>query len=110
MASALNFGTNLLQGASINLELKRLGVKTFLNTKVTKIGPEGVAGEGPEGEKDFPADTVVCALGMKPNRDAAAALALCAPEFHVLGDCVTPATIYQATNAAYFAALDIGKK
>ena len=110
MAPAQNFGTNLLQGASINLELKRLGVRTFLNTRVTKIGPEGVSGEGPEGEKDFPADTVVCALGMKPNRDAAAALALCAPEFHVLGDCVTPATIYQATNAAYFAALDIGKK
>ncbi len=110
MAPALNFGTNLLQGSSISLELKRLQVKTCLNTRVTEITPQGVTGQGPEGETRFPADTVVCALGMKPNRDAAAALALCAPEFHVLGDCVTPATIYQATNAAYFAALDIGKK
>ena len=45
----------------------------------------------------------------KPRRDEAAALALCAPEFHVIGDCVTPATIYHATNAAYYAAMDIGK-
>ena len=110
MAPALNSGTNLLQGASIDLEIKRLGIKVCLNTKVTKITPEGVTGEGKDGEVFFPADTVVCALGMKPNREQAAALALCAPEFHVLGDCVIPATIYQATNAAYFQALDIGKK
>ncbi len=109
MAPSLNSGNNLLQGSSINIELKRLKVNVRLNTKVTKITPEGVTGEGPEGEAFFPADTVVCALGMKPNREEAAALALCAPEFHVLGDCVIPATIYQATNAAYFQALDIGK-
>ncbi len=110
MAPSLNSGTNLLQGSSINLELKRLGIDVRLNTKVTKIAPEGVTGEGKDGESFFPADTVVCALGMRPNRDEAAALALCAPEYHVLGDCVIPATVYQATNAAYFEALDIGKK
>ena len=53
---------------------------------------------------------MACALGMKPLREEAAALALCAPEFHVLGDCLAPDTIYQATSAAYFAALDVGKK
>jgi len=110
MAPALNSGTNLLQGQSIGIELGRLKTDVRLSTKVTKISPEGVTGEGESGEVFIPADTVVCALGMKPNRDAAAALALCAPEFHVLGDCVTPATIYQATNAAYFAAMDIGKR
>ena len=110
MSPALNFGTNLLQGQSIGLELKRLQVEAELNTRVTGISGDGVTGQGSGGERFFPADTVVCALGMRPNRDEAAALALCAPEFHVLGDCVTPATIYQATNAAYFAALDIGKK
>ncbi len=110
MAPSLNSGTNLLQGSSINIELKRLKVDVHLNTKVTGITPEGVTGEGEKGEEFFPADTVVCALGMKPNRDEAAALTLCAPEYHVLGDCVIPATVYQATNAAYFEALDIGKK
>ena len=110
MAPSLNSGTNLLQGSSINIELKKLKVDVRLNTKVTKITPEGVTGEGEKGEVFFPADTVVCALGMKPSRDEAAALALCAPEYHVLGDCVIPATVYQSTNAAYFEALDIGKR
>ena len=110
MAPALNFGDNLLHGKSIGLELKRLNVDVRLNTRATEISAEGVKARGPEGEAFFPAETVICALGMKPMRDEAAALALCAPEFHVIGDCVVPATIQQATSAGFFAAMDIGKK
>ena len=110
MAPALNFGGNRLHGMAIGQELQRLGVDVRLNTRVTAVTPEGVTGQGPDGETFFPADTVACALGMKPKRDEAAALALCAPEYYVVGDCVVPATIYQATSTAYFAALDIGKK
>lgn len=110
MAPDLNFGGNRLHGMAIRQELKRLKVDVRLNTKVTKIDPEGVMAQGPEGVEVFPADTVACALGMKSRRDEAAALALCAPEYYVLGDCVVPATIYQATSNAYFAALDIGRK
>ncbi|MBO2516629.1 MAG: hypothetical protein CW338_05020, partial [Clostridiales bacterium] len=40
---------NLLQGSSINLEIKRLGIHVCLNTKVTKITPEGVTGEWKDG-------------------------------------------------------------
>ena len=110
MAPALNFGGNRLHGMAIGQELGRLGVDVRLNTRVTAVTPEGVTGQGPDGEAFFPADTVACALGMKPKRDEAAALALCAPEYYVVGDCVVPATIYQATSTAFFAALDIGKK
>ena len=110
MAPQLNFGTNLLHGKAIGLELRRLKVDVRLNTKAAQIAPDGVTGQGSEGECFFPADTVVCALGRTPLRDEAAALALCAPEFHVIGDCVIPATIWQATEAAYHAAMDLGKK
>ena len=110
MAPALNFGGNRLHGMAIGQELARLGVEVRLNTRVTSITPEGVTGQGPDGEVFFPADTVACALGMKPRRAEAEALALCAPEYYVVGDCVVPATVYQATSAAYFAALDIGRK
>ena len=110
MAPELNFGDNILHGKSIGLELKRLNVDVHLNTKAMKIGADGVQAEGPDGAIFFPADTVASALGMKPMRDEAAALALCAPEFHVIGDCVVPATIQQATSAGFFAAMDIGKK
>ena len=110
MAPALNFGENLLHGKAIGLELKRLNVDVRLNTRVTSISPEGVTAQGADGELFFPADTVACALGLKPLRAEAAALALCAPEFHVIGDCLAPATIHEATYAAWIAARDIGKK
>ena len=110
MAPMLNAGTNLLQGQSIGIELERLHVKVQLNTRVTGVTAQGVAAQGPEGEVLYPADTVACALGMTALREEAMALALCAPEFHQLGDCAAPANIYQATNTAYFAAMDIGKK
>ena len=110
MAPALNFGENRLHGKAIGLELDRLGVDVHLNTRVTAVSAEGVTAACGGETLFFPADTVITALGMKPRRDAAVALALCAPEYYVLGDCVIPATIYQATSAAHFAALDIGKK
>ena len=109
MASDFSFGENRLHGMSVRQELARLGVNVHLNTRVTAIGPEGVTAVGPEGEETFPADTVAAALGRAPNRDGLAELALCAPEFCVVGDCTVPATIYEATNAAHYAAMGIGR-
>ena len=107
MANALNSGTNLLQGQSIRLEIAKLGIEVRLNSRVTDIGEDGVHAVTPEGELCLPADTVAVALGRKPRREAAAKLALCAPRFIPLGDCVSAATIYQATNAAYYMVRDI---
>ena len=45
-------------------------------------------------------DTVVYAVGQRPQRQAATALYACAPEFYLLGDCVAPANIMSATSAA----------
>ena len=36
-------------------------------------------------------------------------LALCAPEFYALGDCVTPKTIKEATEKAYQLAINISR-
>lgn len=110
MAPALNFGGNRLHGMAIGQELQRLKVDVRLNTRAVEITAKGVKAQGPGGEEFFPADTVACALGMRPKRDEAAALALCAPEFAVVGDCATPDTIKEATSEAFFAALDIGRK
>ena len=106
MAPALNFGENILHGKAVGLELQRLGVDVRLNTAAEEITPEGVRAGG----TFFPADTVAAALGRAPNRDEAAALALLAPEFFAVGDCVVPATICEATTAAHYAALAVGRK
>ncbi len=109
MAPMLNSGGNILQGQSIGIEIARLGIKLALSTKVIEISEEGVTGEGKDGRVFFPADTVVCAVGLKARRAEAAALNLCAPEFYQIGDCVSANNIYQASNAAYHTAINIGR-
>ncbi len=107
MAPMLNSGSNILQGSSIQLPLRRLGIKPRLSTKVTEITPEGVRVQGPGGEEFIPGDTVAVALGRSPRREAADALRFCAPNFIQLGDCDTPATVWQATDTAYHMVRDI---
>ena len=109
MAPAPNFGWNILQGQSVNIEFEKLGIKLCTKTKVKAIEDGVVIAEGPEGEVRFEADSVVAALGMKPLREEALALSLCAPEFHQIGDCRDVKNIYSATNAAYQIAMDLGR-
>ena len=109
MFPGLNDGGNILQGQSIRIELERLGVHLALGTKALEINNKGVTGESAEGTKLFKADTVVCAVGMRPLRDEAEALRFIAPEFYQIGDCVTPKNITEATRTAHFAALDLGR-
>jgi thioredoxin reductase len=65
--------------------------------------------ETENGEKFFRADTVIYAVGQKPLQDEALALRFCAPEFYMLGDCVAPKNIANATGDAYDAAFNIGR-
>ena len=62
-----------------------------------------------EGEYEIAADTVIYAAGQRPLREEALALRPCAPEFYMLGDCVTPKNILAATQAAFQLARDIGR-
>lgn len=105
----LNDGGNILQGQAIGIELERIGVKIALGTRALEINDSGVIGESNDGLALYDADTVVCAVGMKPLWEKAEELRLCAPEFYQIGDCVIPKNITEATRGAYFAALDIGR-
>lgn len=49
------------------------------------------------------------AAGLKPLGEETTALACCAPEFYMLGDCVTPQNITAATSTAYMTARNIGR-
>jgi 2,4-dienoyl-CoA reductase-like NADH-dependent reductase (Old Yellow Enzyme family)/NADPH-dependent 2,4-dienoyl-CoA reductase/sulfur reductase-like enzyme len=109
MLPALNDGGNLLQGLSIGIEIRKLGIKVHLNTKALEITEKGVLTEGPDGQRLFEADTVIYAVGQKPLREEADALRFCAPEFYQLGDCLTPKNITEATKAAWQTSRDIGR-
>jgi NADPH-dependent 2,4-dienoyl-CoA reductase/sulfur reductase-like enzyme len=132
MTPELSDGGNNLQGLALSGEIEKYAVKISVATKAVEINDKGVVGEftgellppknpmpfalpqyppvGTSGTMLFEADTVAYAVGQKPLWDEALALRECAPEFHTIGDCVSPRNIYQATSSAYFIAQDLGMK
>ena len=48
-------------------------------------------------------------MGMKPRRDEAMALRLCAPDFYLVGDCRVPKSVREANWDGYQAAVDAGR-
>lgn len=109
MAGEMSDGGNILHAQGLRIELKKRGVEVFLNTKAKKITADGVECESAAGDRFFPSDTVIYAVGQRPRRREALALNFCAPEFYMLGDCVTPANITAATGAAYDISRNIGR-
>ena len=76
--------------------------------RATQITPEGVDCVDAEGRQVFfRADTVLCAAGLRPRREAVDALRGTAPIVEVIGDCGKPDIIRGATWRAYHAALDL---
>ena len=92
------------------LLLRQLEEHTNLRTgltanAVTETGLVCVDGEGRE--VVIEADTVLIAAGLRPRTETVDALRACAPVVELIGDCVRPGIIREATFRAYHAALDL---
>jgi len=109
MQPQINDGGNFLHAEGLMLELENHGVAVHLNTKAVEITGRGVQCETKEGTVFYEADTVIHALGQVPLQEEALALQFCAPEFYMLGDCVAPKTIGNATATAFEIANNIGR-
>jgi NADPH-dependent 2,4-dienoyl-CoA reductase/sulfur reductase-like enzyme len=127
MLGHISDGGNFLHIPGLTAEIRKRGLEIVFNTMAKEITPEGVVCEsGVSGESGgagvsgvsgvsggaetiFGADTVVYAVGQKPAREPAIALGGCAPEFYMLGDCVSPRNITDATSEAFMIARSIGK-
>lgn len=111
MLDALNYTGARLQGYVLDRKLEECAVTVLTGTRATGITNGGVAavsGVGGEGRL-LPADTVIYAAGMKPEREKAEALRTCAPEFYQIGDCLTVKTMLEANQSGYHTARDIGR-
>ncbi len=73
-----------------------------------EITAQGVVAAGPEGDKLFPADTVIMAAGLKPLAAKAEEFRGCAPSFVRIGDCFKTRKIYEAVRMGYDAAINVG--
>ena len=73
-------------------------------TKVKEINSRGVLMENSAGqEKFYKANTVTVTKGFKPNMALAAEIKKLVPELYVVGDCINPARMADATKAGYIA-------
>ncbi|MCQ2512169.1 MAG: FAD-dependent oxidoreductase [Lachnospiraceae bacterium] len=109
MAPRMNMGPNSIGVQSVEVALSDNGIVPNFSTKVTKVEAGGVWGETKDGEKFFPAETIVCALGQKSLTEEAMALYDCGGRFTAVGDCVIPGNISEANASAKTVALDIGR-
>jgi len=101
MLSSLNHGGNHLHAKGLVVQINDLGIEMNYDTKALEITDSGLIAATKNGNKLFEADTIVFAAGQSPLHKEAMAFFECAPEFHVLGDCTAPKTIFSATSAAY---------
>ena len=81
--------------------------KCYVNTKVKAVVPEGVLCEKDGEELLLEADTVVCALGLKPLCEKADTLAELVDECYIIGDCGKVGKIYDAMNTGYYSAMRV---
>ena len=96
MLDHISDGGNMLHVRALDVEIAKYHIGLHLSTRAEQITEQGVVAGGTL----YEADTVVYAVGQRPERAAASALYACAPEFYLLGDCVSPANIMNATASA----------
>jgi len=88
-------------------DAERYGIASLLSARVLAITPEAVRIERAGSIEELAADTVVLAVGTRahnPLQEAASELAI---PCQVVGDAATPATVFEATHAAFSAGRSI---
>ena len=96
MMPELNDGGNFQHMRGLKVEISKYKIGVNLSTRAEEITAEGVVAGG----RLIKTDTVIYAVGQQPQRKAATDLHACAPEFYMLGDCIAPANIMNATAEA----------
>jgi NADPH-dependent 2,4-dienoyl-CoA reductase/sulfur reductase-like enzyme len=87
--------------------LVELRVPLHLNTRVIEVTETGVVVAAGELQLHLPADTVVLAVGARPDQTLARQLEGRVPELYMVGDCVEPRHAASATYEAASLALRI---
>ncbi len=88
-------------------ELKRFGVKTLTGAKVVEIKQGEVIYEQEGERRSEKVDSVVIALGAKPNQELAEALKKEEIEFYTVGDAKEPRKIIDAIHEGFLVAFEL---
>ena len=105
----INDGGNFLHMLGLNAEIKKSGLKIEFNTIVKEINASGIVCEADNKTKTLSADSVIYATGQTALRNKALSLQFSAPEFYMIGDCISPRNIMYATSEAFTVARSLGR-
>jgi NADPH-dependent 2,4-dienoyl-CoA reductase/sulfur reductase-like enzyme len=98
----LSDGGNRLHALALDVKIRELGIELALGVRALEITKSGVVACGRDGAGlTVDADTVIYAVGQRPQWEEADALRFLAPEFYQIGDCLAPKNIREATRTAY---------
>ena len=109
MLDHISDGGNIIHMSGLRVEIKKRGLEIIYNTTVKEITPAGLICETDGVDTVFNADTIVYAVGQTPLREQAISLSAVAPVFQMLGDCVSPRNIMDATGEAFHIARNLGR-
>jgi 2,4-dienoyl-CoA reductase-like NADH-dependent reductase (Old Yellow Enzyme family)/thioredoxin reductase len=96
------YRTNLLY------QLQTAGVMIAAGLRCTEIRPDGISSADREGTTHtFAVDSILIAVGYRPNTEIVESLRGIAPEFYVIGDALRPRNMLRAIREGYDAAVDL---
>lgn len=109
MMDAIGKDVMFINAAALFGKLEAAGVKQRTNAKVTSVEPGGVHVQTADGGTEvIPADTVITAFGMIPNRTLSDQIK---GKYHiktrVVGDCDAVGKVGTAIRGGFFAAMDL---
>lgn len=107
---ALLNGSSLINRFSLQSLLMKHRIKVVTNTKLEEITEKGIRTINSKFQwKEFEADTVVLALGMRPRKDVVTELRHLIPEteVYIIGDCKQVGNVYSAVHAGFDTAVEI---
>jgi 2,4-dienoyl-CoA reductase-like NADH-dependent reductase (Old Yellow Enzyme family)/thioredoxin reductase len=87
---------DLLARAMLLGRLQKQNVTIHTGTKVTRLARDTAFARQNDGEIQFPVETVILAVGVRPNRELADALEQSELEMYVIGDAVQPRKALEA--------------
>jgi 2-enoate reductase len=81
--------------------MKEYGVRIFTDAEVSEVKIGRAIVSSKKGEREFPVDLIVLALGSQPVNDLVEASESMIAEIHVIGDCFSPGKIKDAVWGAF---------
>ncbi len=108
-SGALYSSANLMyQEALRQLLAENSNISIKMNTTCAEIGEQTVTLRDSDGTaQEIKADRVVISVGLKPRRALAEQFVGCAYDVRMIGDCVSPRKIDEATFEGYFSVVNI---